>query len=200
MDRALLYVHGMGGSPAEAEQFRPFCPGCEVVGAEIADLTPWGAIGPIRVAFAALRRQHESVSLLANSIGAYFSMLALGDEPVAKAFFISPVVDLERLILGMMKQAGVSEDELRARGEIAQPAGPALSWKYLDFVRSHPLRWEHPTEILYAEGDALIPRDTVETFVVAHNAGLTVMPGGEHWFHAPEQMGFLGRWLRRAAS
>ena len=187
MDKALLYVHGMGGSAAEAEQFRPFCPGCEVIGAEITE-------------FAALRRQHGSVSLLANSIGAYFSMLALGDEPVAKAFFISPVVDLERLILGMMKQAGVSEDELRARGEIAQPAGPALSWKYLDFVRSHPLRWEHPTEILYAEGDALIPRDTVETFVAAHNAGLTVMPGGEHWFHAPEQMGFLGRWLRRAAS
>ena len=200
MDKALLYVHGMGGSAAEAEQFRPFCPGCEVVGAEIADLTPWGAIGPIRAAFAVLRRQHESVSLLANSIGAYFSMLALGDEAVAKAFFISPVVDLERLILGMMKQAGVSEEELLARGEIAQPAGLALSWKYLDFVRSHPLRWAHPTEILYAEGDALIPRDVVEAFATTHNAGITVMPGGEHWFHTPEQMDFLSCWLARVTA
>ena len=88
MDRALLYVHGMGGSAAEAEQFASLCPGCEVVGAEIADFTPWGAREPIRSAFAALRGRHESVSLLANSIGAYFAMLALSDQPVEKAFFV----------------------------------------------------------------------------------------------------------------
>ena len=29
-------------------------------------------------------------------------------------------------------------------------------------------------------------------------ADLTVMPGGEHWFHTEEQMQFLDQWLRRA--
>ena len=40
--------------------------------------------------------------------------------------------------------------------------------------------------------------ETVAEFVRAHNAGLTVMPGGEHWFHTPEQIAFLKEWLRQA--
>lgn len=27
-------------------------------------------------------------------------------------------------------------------------------------------------------------------------ATLTVMPGGEHWFHTEEQMAFLDRWIK----
>ena len=199
MSKALLYVHGMGGSAAEAEQFRPYCPGWEVVGAEYQDLTPWGAREPIRSAFSALRRRCEHLSLLANSVGAYFAMHALSGEPVEKAFFISPLVDMERMILDMMKAAGVSEDELRARKEIST-GGATLSWDYLSWVRSHPVRWDVPTEILYAEGDALIPRETVETFAAAHNSDLTVMSGGEHWFHTLEQMNFLSRWLARVTA
>ena len=199
MDKSLLYVHGMGGSAAEAEQFAPLFPGRDCRGVEYGEPTPWSAPAAIRAAFEELRARCGCVMLLANSVGAYFSMLALADLPVEKALFVSPLLDMERMILDMMKRAGVSENELRARGEIAQPPGPALSWKYLDFVRSHPPRWPHPTEILYAEGDALIPRDTVETFAAANSAGLTVMPGGEHWFHTPEQMAFLGQWVKRVA-
>ncbi|MBQ8090357.1 MAG: alpha/beta hydrolase, partial [Pyramidobacter sp.] len=194
MSRTLLYVHGMGGSAAEAEQFRPLLPDCEVTGVDLPDLTPWGAREPIRAAFQKLRERHDRVELLANSIGAYFSMLALGAEPVEKAYFISPVVDLEELIRGMMAAAGVTEDELRARGDIA--AGNAtLSWKYLCYVREHPVRWDVPTEIVCAENDQLIPRRTIDAFVSAHHAGLTVMPGGEQWFHTPEQMDFLRQWF-----
>lgn len=29
-------------------------------------------------------------------------------------------------------------------------------------------------------------------------ASLEVMPGGEHWFHTPEQMTFLDGWIQRA--
>ena len=28
--------------------------------------------------------------------------------------------------------------------------------------------------------------------------GCEVMPGGEHWFHTPEQMAFLDGWIQRA--
>lgn len=28
------------------------------------------------------------------------------------------------------------------------------------------------------------------------SADLTVMPGGEHWFHTPEQMQFLDDWMK----
>ena len=32
-------------------------------------------------------------------------------------------------------------------------------------------------------------------FCEAHGAALTVMEGGEHWFHTETQMDFLDRWL-----
>ena len=51
-----------------------------------------------------------------------------------RAFFISPVLDMENLILGMMKQACVTETDLRERGEVRTDFGETLSWKYLSFV------------------------------------------------------------------
>lgn len=41
-----------------------------------------------------------------NSIGAFFPMLAFQEEPVGKALFVSPIVDMERLILDMMGGRG----------------------------------------------------------------------------------------------
>ena len=35
-------------------------------------------------------------------------------------------------------------------------------------------------------------------FAAGISAPLTVMPGGEHWFHTPEQMAFLDDWIRRS--
>jgi hypothetical protein len=37
---------------------------------------------------------------------------------------------------------------------------------------------------------------TVSAFAKQHHADLTVMPGGEHWFHTEEQMQFLNHWIR----
>lgn len=128
-------------------------------------------------------------------------MLALQDRPIEKALLISPVLDMERLILDMMSWAGVSEAELQARGEIATSFGQTLSWKYLVYVREHPIQWNVPTEILYGEKDELISRQTVDRFVASHPCTeLTMMQGGEHWFHTEPQLAFLNRWLAKAVS
>ena len=37
-------------------------------------------------------------------------------------------------------------------------------------------------------------RETVERFVTTHDAALTAMENGEHWFHTPEQLAFLRNW------
>ena len=108
---------------------------------------------------------------------------------------------MERLILDMMSWAGVSEAELQARGEIATSFGQTLSWKYLVYVREHPIQWNVPTEILYGEKDELISRQTVDRFVASHPCTeLTMMQGGEHWFHTESQLAFLNRWLAKAVS
>ena len=102
---------------------------------------------------------------------------------------------MERLILDMMKWAGVGEKELAQRGEIMTDFGETLSWEYLCYVREHSIEWHIPTEILYGENDSLTSLETVKAFVERTGAGLTVMPDGEHWFHTEEQMRFLTEWL-----
>ncbi len=191
----ILYIHGKGGTAEEAEHYKPLFPGCHVVGLDYTADTPWDAKTEFPAAFAELSAGYGPVILIANSIGAYFSMCALPQETIAKAYFISPIVDMEKLICSMMVWANVTEDELREKGTVETTFGETLSWEYLSYVRSHPINWTVPVEILYGGQDDLTDRGTVTAFANAHNRALTIMEDGEHWFHTPEQMAFLDAWL-----
>ena len=193
---AVLYIHGKNGSADEAGHYRPFFPGSKVVGLDYRTFTPWETGQEIREAAEALEKEHGKLTLIANSIGAFFSMHAHIESLVQRALFISPIVDMEKLIRGMMAWANVTEEELRERRVIHTSFGEDLSWEYLCWAREHPIRWDAPTEILYGGQDALTSRETVTDFVRKHNAGLTVMEDGEHWFHTDEQLLFLDGWLR----
>ncbi len=48
---------------------------------------------------ASCAREYDSVILLANSIGAYFAMHTLQNCDIQKALLISPILDMEQLIL-----------------------------------------------------------------------------------------------------
>ena len=146
--------------------------------------------------FAGQRNRCEHLTLIANSIGAFFALSALDDTLVDRAYLISPVVDMENLTCKMMQWSNVTEQELAEKREIATKFGETLSWAYLCYVREHPIIWNVPTCILYGEHDHLTSIETVSAFARQHHADLTVMPGGEHWFHTGEQMQFLDRWIR----
>ena len=195
MKHLVVYVHGKGGSANEAEHYRPLFDGCEVVGFDYRTQTPWDARDEFPRYFEALRSNCDSLTLIANSIGAFFCMTALSAKHVDRALFISPIVDMEALIAGMMARANVTEENLRTQGEIKTASGETLSWDWLCDVRSHPLRWTVPSRILYGERDFLTPFETMSRFAARIGAPLTVMSGGEHWFHTPEQMAFLDAWI-----
>ena len=198
MKHAVVYVHGRGGSASESEHYRPLFPGCEVVGFDYRAQTPWEARDEFPRFFEPLRSESDSMTLIANSIGAFLSMTALTSRHVDHALFISPVVDMEKLITDMMAWANVTEDELRARGEIKTDFGETLSWDWLRDVRTHPVQWTVSTRILYGGRDNLTSPETMSAFSARINAPLTVMPGGEHWFHTPEQMAFLDKWIEES--
>ena len=193
---AVLYIHGRGGSARESEHYGPLFPGSKVLGLDYRTDTPWETGAEIREAAEKLAAQHGRFTLIANSIGAYYSIHAGIGRLVRRAYLISPILDMEGLIAGMMAGAGVTEAELEARGVIPVPSGETLSWAYLCWVREHPLRWTAPTEILYGSLDAFTPRETAEAFAKAHSAGMTVLEGGEHWFHTEAQTAFLDDWIR----
>ena len=192
----ILYVHGKGGNAAESRHYRALFPDCDVIGLDYQTFAPWDTGKEIRGAIERLKEQYDSVVLVANSIGAFFSMNGNLDGLIRKAYFISPIVNMKKLIEDMMSWANVTEAELKERGVIPTEFGEDLSWKYLSYVRSHPIRWNVPTQILYGGNDNLTSLETMEEFARKHHAGLTVMAEGEHWFHTEDQMEFLDNWIR----
>ena len=197
-ETTVIYVHGKGGSADEAKHYQALFPNIRVSGFDYRSQTPWDAKSEFPAFFAAQRQRCGRLILIANSIGAFFSLSSLDETLIDRAYFISPVVDMEKLIGNMMLWSNVTEKELEKRGEIATDFGETLSWDYLCYVREHPIAWSVPTYILYGERDNLTSMETISAFAARHNAELTVMPGGEHWFHTAEQMAFLDDWLTEA--
>lgn len=205
--RAYLFVHGQCGCKEEGAAFAEVaCPkGFQVLAVDLPEhgarkgdadrLDPWTAVPELQSALEFMKPRWDEVSLRANSIGAHFSLLAFAGEPLRRALFVSPILDMERLIADMMRGAGVTEEELAARGEIATDFGQTLSWRYLRWERQHPIQnWRCPTAILYAGRDNMTGRETAERFAAGRGAALTVMETGEHWFHTPEQLAVLRAW------
>lgn len=204
-ERGYLFLHGQMGRKEEAEAFAQVAcsKGYQVLSIDLPahgerqnreeELLPWMAVPDIRAALDWAGHHWKTISLRANSIGAYFAMLAF-DAP-SRVLLVSPILDMENLILTMMGWAGATERQLQERGEIATSFGQTLSWKYLCWVREHPIHnWTCPIRILYGSRDNMTSRQTIDGFVRQHDAELTVMEGGEHWFHTPEQLAILREW------
>lgn len=192
--KKIIYIHGKGGTAAEAEHYKKFFPNAEVVGVNYKAENIFDAVTEFQKFF----NLRENVTLIANSIGAFYAMYALSEKNIDRAFFISPVVDMEKIISDMMARANVTEENLRDAKEIATDFGEILSWKYLCYVRENKISWKVPTHILYGSKDFLTPLETMKNFAEKIGASLTIMQDGEHWFHTPAQMNFLDNWLSRS--
>ena len=191
----VLYIHGKGGSPAESEHYKSLFPEYHVIGLDYRTFTLWETGKEIHTAVSKFKNEYEKIILIANSIGAFFCMNADISEWIEKAYFISPIVDMEKLILNMMSWANVTQEELKTKGIIPTAFGEDLSWEYLCFVREHPVQWTVPTNILYGGKDNLTSYETITAFAEKYNCKLTVMENGEHWFHTETQMQFLDNWI-----
>lgn len=196
MKHAVIYIHGKGGSLVEAEHYRKFFSDeYKIIGFDYKSEFPWDAKIEFSNFFDSIAWNCDDIYLIANSLGAYYSMLALSDKKIKKAMFISPIVDMEKLILNMMKMSNVSEKKLYKEKEITTTFGETLSWEYLTYVRDNPIEWNVPTDILYAENDFLTSLETMTNFTNKTNSRLTIMKNGEHYFHTEEQMNFLDNWF-----
>lgn len=196
MKKAVLYIHGKGGNAEEAEHFRPFFKDYDVTGVDYKANTPWETKEEILAEYEVLHKKYDSVLILASSIGAYFAMNALSGKSIERAYFISPIVNMEKLISDMMEWSGVTEQELIEKQEIETAFGETLSWKYLCYVRENPIVWNAETEILYAGKDHLTSYETIAKFAEETGSSLTIMEEGEHWFHTEEKLAFLYDWLK----
>ena len=89
--------------------------------------SPWDTKEEFVPFFEHILKNRRSVTIVANSIGAFFAMHALQGMGIKKAYFISSIVNMQKLIEKMMSQVCVSEEKLRDRGELDTECEEKLS-------------------------------------------------------------------------
>ena len=199
MKNAVIYVHGKDGSSNEANHYKQFFnEDYEVIGFDYKSKFPWQAKEEFQKYFDFIIPKYNEILLIGNSIGAYFSMISLSEKQIKKAMFISPIVDMENVILNMMKWENVSEEELEDKKIINTSFGESLLWEYLSYVRKNSIIWDIPTSILYGEKDDITSLKAMNNFANKINADLTILENGEHWFHTEEQISFLDSWFEKS--
>ena len=140
----------------------------------------------------------NNISVFACSMGAYFSLLAYSHQPLKQCLFLSPVVNMERIINNMMTWFNISENRLKKEKEVSTPIGQTLYWDYYCYVKEHPIStWNNATSIIYGSADNLCEFEVVSEFAKRFDCDLQVMERGEHYFYTEEQLQFFREWLSR---
>lgn len=200
MQTLVIYIHGKGGNVKEAKHYQSILSDSVVTGFDYKSQTPYEAKAEFSNLYDVYSKGYKRVILVANSIGAYLAMNALAEKKIYKALFISPIVDMERLIKDMMKRSDITEAELEKKREIITKFGKKILWEYLSYVRNNPILWNIPTCILYGGKDNLTSKETMTGFADRIGAALTIMEDGEHRFHRDEEKKFLDKWIKTSIS
>ena len=175
-DKVFLYVHGLHGRKEEALVFAEVAvpKGYQVLGIDLpVERKPWEVLPLLNDICDYLYDNWQSVSVRANSIGSWFTLLAFQSKKVEQALLVSPILDMKRFIELMPQR----EDD------------------YYEWVVNNPITsWVAPTYILRPEVDLIVNEEVGYDFISQHQCQVTIMPDGEHWFHTPEQLAFLKAW------
>ena len=103
----VLYIHGKGGNAEESKHYEPLFPQDKVSGLDYQTFSPGDTGREIRTAVEQLTEKGEEIILIANSIGAFFSMNAGIDGLIQKEYFISPMT-IRRTFAGSFRRIKIS--------------------------------------------------------------------------------------------
>lgn len=174
--KVFLFVHGLHGQKEEALPFAEVAvpKGYQVLSIDLpVESKPWDVLPLLNEVCDYLYRNWKTVSIRANSIGAWFSLLAFQSKKVEQALFVSPILDMKRFIELMPQR----EDD------------------YYKWVVNNPtIRWDASTYILRPETDLIVSEEVGRDFISHHQCQVTIMADGEHWFHTPKQLEVLRKW------
>jgi len=175
-ENVFLFVHGLHGRKEEALAFAEVAvpKGYQVLSIDLpVERKPWEVMPLLNEVCYYLYGNWNCVSVRANSIGSWFSLLAFQGKKVDQAMFVSPILDMKEFIELMQQR----EDD------------------YYEWVVNNPItRWDAPTHILRPEIDMIVSEEIGRDFISLHQCQVTIMPNGEHWFHTAKQLAFLKEW------
>lgn len=213
-NKIFIYVHGKHADKEEANSFSDTLTkkGYQVLSFDLPEhgerkkdinyqCNIQNAVSDLLTIFSYVSKRYDSISLYACSLGAYFSLVAYSDVYFEKCLFLSPILDMQKLIEKMMINENISETRLLEEKEIQTNYGETLSWEYYNYVKEHPVTtWKSTTYILYGEHDFMTDRLTLDEFANKFQAETTVMKNSEHYFHTPKQLLFLDNWINEKTS
>jgi uncharacterized protein len=154
-------------------------------------------VSDLKKVFAYASARASSIRLWANSMGAYFCLLAYQEEAIEQSLFLSPVVDMKRLLQQMMTWFGVTEEQLYREQEISTPIGQKLYGDDYRYVVENPImKWNAPTSILYGKKDELCEEEVLVSFCRSFSSTLAISEHSEHYFHTAEDLTMYREWLR----
>ena len=175
-DKVFLFVHGLHGRKEEALDFAEVATpkGYQVMGIDLpVERKPWEVMPLLNEVRDYLYHNWKSVSIRANSIGSWFSLLAFQGKEIELALLVSPLLDMQKYI----------EEQ------------PSREEDYYNWVVMNPVdHWDAPTYILRPKKDLVVSEAVGRDFISQHKCQITTMPRGEHWFHTPAQLAFLRTW------
>lgn len=208
-EKVFLYVHGTGGNKEEAEFFTKIVaakgyqvlsidlPGFGERRSEIDSFVPWKVVPELDNIMAYLQKNYQQISLFANSIGVYFSLMAYQNIHFHKCLFVSPILDMKTHIKNAMDHNGVTVEQLRLEQTIKVNPQKTLSWEYWQYANQHPVsQWNSPTVVLHGEKDDLTSQTVVDKFCQKFHCQFTSIKNGSHYFHTPQQLAILKDWVQ----
>lgn len=212
-ERVIVAVHGAQSSKTDVP-FRLLAeaiPSCQVLSFDLPEhgdrkdeptlCKPPVCVQELSAVLDFAENRWTDLGLFAVSMGAYFSLLACPGRRISHAWFLSPVVNMERLTRDMMGWFQISETRLETEKAIPTPMGQTLYWDDYCYIRSHPIdRWPFPTDILRGAGDTLAAGETVVAFAKRWSCRLRTVEDAEHWFHTPPDLAALSDWLRETSA
>lgn len=210
-DKIYIYVHGKHSKKEEAENFASIAipNGYQVISFDLPEhgdrveeqyeCTVQNAVADLKTIYTSLKTEYTHFSLFANSLGAYFSLIAYQDIHFDNTLFLSPILNMERIIQNIMKWSNVTVELLEEKKNVDTAFGEKLSWSYYQYVKNHPVtKWHNQIYILYGENDNLTERFILNSFSEKFNCNVDIMNNGEHYFHTQEQLCYLENWIRRS--
>lgn len=207
-DKVYLYIHGKNGAKEEAEGLYHLVKddGWQVLSIDLPEhgdrkgnkekLNPWNVVPEMRILLSYAKERWGTIRLMAISVGAYFSLLSFPKDEFDKVLFVSPIVDMVKLIEGFMEKAGVTAEQLKMEKTISMDFGEELSWDYYLYAGGQPIKaWSSPTEILYGEKDYMTCRESIEDFAQRFDCQITTVKEGGHWLHTESEMAAVKAWI-----
>ena len=79
---------------------------------------------------------------------------------------------------------------------IALPNKQTLSYDFYQSILNKDT-WKTKTYILYGEKDKVVDKNSIFDFLSNHNATLSIMKNGDHYFHTPSQLRFIKKWITK---